>query len=101
MSDTPILDLNDLGRRLRAARLLRGMSADDVVAALSAYGIDVTRRTINAYERGDWMLPLDAFFALAVVLAPEQGVRYFTAALSPQMRQAWLDAFGDGSRGAY
>lgn len=101
MSGTQILDLEDLGRRLRAARLLRGMSADDVVQALSGHGIEVTRRTINAYERGDWMLPLDAFFVLAVVLAPEQGVRYFTAALSPQMRKAWLEAFGDGPSGAY
>jgi len=41
------------------------------------------------------MLPLDTFFALAVVLALEQGFRYFTTTLTPPLREAWLDTYGE------
>lgn len=90
---SPILDVENLGRRLRAARLIRGMSAEDVVAGLAQLGVETTRRTINAYERGDWMMPLDVFFAIAIVLAPEHGISYWTAALSDDMRARWDEVY--------
>lgn len=96
MNTSPLMDLEDLGRRLRAARLVAGLTADDVAAELGKMGHTITKRTVNAYERGDWMVPLDVFFALAVILHPDQGLRHFTAALSPELRQAWNDTYGEG-----
>jgi transcriptional regulator with XRE-family HTH domain len=95
MNDSPLLDLDDLGRRLRAARLVAGLTPDDVAAELGKLGHEITKRTVNAYERGDWMVPLDVFFALAVILHPDQGLRHFTAALSPTLRERWNDTFGE------
>jgi transcriptional regulator with XRE-family HTH domain len=91
-----ILDVEDLGRRLRAARLMKGWSGDRVVEELASRGVVTTKRTLHAYERGDWMMPLDMFFAVTAVLAPDTGIRHFAAALTPEWRARWVEAFGDG-----
>lgn len=65
-----IVDMVAFGRRLRAQRVLNGYdrAADFVQTMRSRYGVDISERTLYAFERGEQMPHVDFFFAMVACL---------------------------------
>jgi len=49
----PVIESHVFGRRLRAARVLAGYSAERLAEEVSARGVVLSKRTLYAAERGE------------------------------------------------
>ena len=91
----PIIDPIELGRCVRAARVLAGMdNAGEVVEALAQIGVHASTRTLYAIERGQQLPHLDLFVGLVMILHPPEGQRFFDRALSPEALTAFTKGRG-------
>lgn len=94
-TQSPIIDPAILARRIKAARALAGFKTGNEVAdALRAIGLDVSRRSYYAWENAEWVLPLEAFAALVLVLNPPGGVLWFEEAMRPDIAEGWKHMHG-------
>lgn len=99
MSKT-LVDLEILGRRLRAARIAAGYdSVKDVAAALEdQLGVVIPDRTVYAIERGEQMPSLAQFVALGYVYNPPGGDAFFSPAFDERILVRWKQALDASSR---
>lgn len=79
--------------RIRQARIASGMTQDELVEALAAKGVELTKGGLSKYERGGSIPKPTVMRALAEVLAVETS--YFLE--GPSVELEWL-AFRKGSR---
>lgn len=89
-NDAELLDVQQLARRIKAARALAGFkSVNEVLERMAALGVEVSRRSYYAWENAEWPPPIDSFVALMVVLNPPGGLLWFESAIRPDVAQAW------------
>lgn len=83
-----MIDSQDLGRRVRAARVLAGIENIGVVTeAIGDLGIVVSDRTLYAIERGEQPVAYDLLVALINILQPPGGLRFFNPAIREDLRE--------------
>lgn len=95
MADTHLINLDEFGRRLRAARILAGHDTVAAAAqAISDSGVPITERTLGAMERGEQMPNLEQFVALELALHPPGGGSYWAKVLPEHLRDMWQQVHG-------
>lgn len=76
-----LVDPVELGRRIKAARVLVEMrSAAALARALTDVGCESTKRRVSDWERGVSVPTLTSFFAIVAVTAPPGGLKFFAKA---------------------
>ena len=83
----PVLDMAVFGRDLRSLRIRRGFDrAGDFTSLLrEKYGVEISDRTLYAFERGEQMPRLDFYLAAIAALDAERG--YFSPAVRADVRK--------------
>lgn len=91
-----VVDQAAFGRRLRALRILNGYvrASDFVVAMRNQMGVDITRRTLYAIERGEQMPHLNVVIGSIVLLKPSEGLYYYAPAFRADVMPV-LNELGD------
>lgn len=76
-----LVDPVELGRRIKAARVLVDLnSAAALARALTARGCKSTDRRVSDWERGVSVPTITAFFAIVALTAPPGGIKFFAPA---------------------
>lgn len=85
-----VIDLDELGRRVRAARTLAGMdTVRDVGEKMRRGGVKISERTLYAIERGEQEPTTTTMLALVLCLDPPGGYAFFAPALREDFRPVW------------
>jgi transcriptional regulator with XRE-family HTH domain len=83
-----ILDPVAFGALLKAARVARRMTAQQVASELRRrWGLNTSSDTLGYYERGQREVPTSVFFALVLTLRPRGGFDHFAPALRDDARR--------------
>jgi len=82
-----------LGQRIRQARLMAGLSQDELASQLTSAGKDISKQAISKYENGDMMPKPTTIIKLAQVLHVDTTYLLET----PSLHVDWL-AFRAGSK---
>ena len=87
----PLVDSEEFGRRVRAARILARCDrvADACALIEERTGLHMSERTLYAIERGEQAVSLEQFTAIAYGLRPPGGNVFFT----PTLRSDVLDYY--------
>lgn len=81
-----LVDHLELGRRIRAARILAGYeSMGELTRTITERtGLAVSDRTMYAVERGEQNVAWELLIAVALVLEPPGGMRFFYPSVAPE-----------------
>lgn len=88
-----LIDSENLGKRIRAARILAGHENIGTVTGRMREELElsVSDRTLYAVERGEQIPTWDLMVALVLVLEPPGGVRFFWPGIAPKHVQRFME----------
>jgi len=76
-----------LGKTLRGARAITGMTVPEVAQAIhAAVGYSVSDETLYRLERGEREISLNLFAIMLIVLDPPGGMGFFANCFDPEAR---------------
>lgn len=92
----PLINKEQLGRRVRAARILAECDKVSEACALieQRTGVHISERTLYALERGEQMMSLEQYTAIALGLRPPSGMAFFAPAFNQDL-MSWYSESAD------
>lgn len=87
--DGPLVDKVQMGRLIRAARIVAGYDrVDDAAEAISEMtGTTMSSRTLYALERGEQTISLEQMIAVVMTFRPPGDIVFFEGGTRPDVQQ--------------